>query len=220
MSQTKSSGGDRKSAKPSKGKAKPAKPTEAPPGDIPIGATAPADEPSLQEIEQAGVAGYAEQDGANIDAMVPQTVQVHGILPEDEEAFYARDPFSADYADFLKYKGDARRAEKRARIDEGLRASLLEKPMLMDKPEEAAHRGAAAVWRSLKDQLHQELEKLIDVSDETELDALERDIASRRTLVAAVSRGLDMLLERVRQRRKALAEATDDDLPPPQKKTG
>ena len=155
---------------------------------------------SVPGLEGAGVAGFTADRDSYLSQSLPDGVAFSGVLPESEEAFYARDPFSADYADFLKSKGAARRTERRARVDEGLRASLLERPFLMEKPEEAAHRGATAVWRSLKDQLKQESHKIIDDSDASELQALESELASRQALVSAVGKGIDMLLKRLRQR--------------------
>ena len=155
---------------------------------------------SVPGLEGAGVAGFTADRDSYLSQALPDGVEFSGVLPETEEAFYARDPFSADYADFLKSRGIARRTERKARVDEGLRASLLERPYLMEKPEEAAHRGAAAVWRSLKDQLKQESHKIIDDSDPSELQALESELASRQALVLAVSRGIEMLLKRLRQR--------------------
>lgn len=155
---------------------------------------------SVPGLEAAGIAGFTADRDSYLAQALPEGVAFSGVLPESEEAFYARDPFSADYADFLKSKGAARRTERKARVDEGLRASLLERPFLMDKPEETAHRGAAAVWRSLKDQLKQESQKIIDDSDPAELQALESELASRQALVIAVGKGIDMLLKRLRQR--------------------
>ena len=155
---------------------------------------------SLPGLEGAGVAGFTADRDSYLSQALPAGVDTSGVLPESEEAFYARDPFSADYADFLKSKGAARRSGRKARVDEGLRASLLERPYLMEKPEEAAHRGAAAVWRSLKDQLKQESQKIIDGSDASDLQALESELASRQALVTAVGRGIEMLLKRLRQR--------------------
>jgi hypothetical protein len=184
--------------------------------DLPIGARYPlASEVDLGKAEHVGVAGISEDDEAHLDTMVPEGVQMTGILPETVDAFYARDPFSADYVDFLKYKGQARRAERQTKIDLGLRASLLEQPLIMEKPEEAAFRGSAAVWRSLRDQLRMESDKLIDESDPFELDALERDLNARKAIVGAVGRGLDMLLKRVQQRKSepepVLAPPPDPD---------
>ena len=165
---------------------------------------------SLPGLEGAGVAGFTADRDSYLSQALPEGVDVSGVLPESEEAFYARDPFSADYADFLKSKGAARRSGRKARVDEGLRASLLERPYLMEKPEEAAHRGAAAVWRSLKDQLKQESQKIIDGSDASDLQALESELASRQALVTAVGRGIEMLLKRLRQRLNESPPAATD----------
>ena len=155
---------------------------------------------SLPGLEAAGIAGFTADRDSYLSQALPEGVDTSGVLPESEESFYARDPFSADYADFLKSRSAARRSGRKARVDEGLRASLLERPYLMEKPEAAVHRGAAAVWRSLKDQLKQESQKIIDDSDAAELQTLESELASRRALVMAVGKGIDMLLKRLRQR--------------------
>lgn len=129
-----------------------------------------------------------------LSAAVPAT-----LLPDSEEAFYARDPFSADYADFLKDKADLRR-EKTARVDLELRADLLAKPHLMAKPEESTHRGAAAVWRSLRDQIKNESLGILDRSDPEELLLLQRELRTRQMVLESVAKGVDGLLKRVEQR--------------------
>lgn len=120
------------------------------------------------------------------------------LLPDSEEAFYARDPFSADYADFLKDRGGPRAGGPR--IDAGLRADLLARPHLMTHPEEAAHRGAAAVWRSLRAQLHNEAQGVLDRSDPAELEMLRREMDTRKRVAEGVTRGLDAVIRRVEQR--------------------
>lgn len=129
-----------------------------------------------------------------LSAAVPAT-----LLPDSEEAFYARDPFSADYADFLKDKAEMRR-EKAPRVDTGLRADLLAHPHLMAKPEESTHRGAAAVWRSLRDQLKNESLAILDRSDPEELLMLQRELRARQMVLDSVAKGVEGLLKRVEQR--------------------
>jgi hypothetical protein len=123
------------------------------------------------------------------------------LLPETEEAFYARDPFSADYVDVLHDRSEARGPR---RVNEALRADLLERPWLMERPEEGGHRGAAAVWRSLRAQLHQTGLDLPDSSDAEELRLLQRELETHRMVIESVTKGLDGLLKRIAQRLEVL----------------
>lgn len=141
-----------------------------------------------------GIGDFTSGRDDLLSAAVPAT-----LLPDSEEAFYARDPFSADYADFLKDKADMRR-DKAPRVDAELRADLLVKPHLMAKPEESTHRGAAAVWRSLRDQLKNESLAILDRSDPEELLMLQRELRARQMVLESVSKGVDGLLKRVEQR--------------------
>lgn len=149
---------------------------------------------AIESSAAAVVAGFtAERD--DLIGQLPQ----QSAMPASEEAFYSRDPFSADYTDFVKEKGRLKR-QARARVDGELRADLLAKPYLMEVPDEAAHRGAGAVWRSLRDQLHNESLGVIDGSDIEEIKLLERELKARKLIVAAVSTGIDDLLKRVGHR--------------------
>lgn len=132
-------------------------------------------------------------------------VPTESLLPGSEEAFHARDPFSADYAEFLRGTAD-RREVQAPRVDTGLRTDLLAHPYLLARPEEAAQRGAAAVWRSLRNQLLQDPTALPDSSTREELQQLRRDIGAQKLLVDSVARGIDMQLRRIDQR---LAEFAD-----------
>lgn len=145
-----------------------------------------------------GIGDFTSGRDDLLSAAVPAT-----LLPDSEEAFYARDPFSADYADFLKDKADLRR-EKAPRVDAELRADLLVKPHLMAKPEESTHRGAAAVWRSLRDQLKNESLAILDRSEPEELLLLQRELRARQMVLESVAKGVEGLIKRVEQR---LAEA-------------
>jgi len=124
-----------------------------------------------------------------------------------EQRSVEQDPFVADYASNLKRMA---RDRKGARVDRQLRASLLEHPHLFPTPEEHGQRGGAAVWRSLRDQLHDESLELVDSSSRSELLALKRELESRRAIVAAVEKGLGHLLERLERRlEEGEAHATD-----------
>lgn len=148
--------------------------------------------PVALDIAQASIADFSAERDDFLEQVMPPNA-----MPEDEEAFYARDPFSADYADFLKGKGDLRRT---LRVNGDLREDLLARPHLMHTPEEAAHRGAAAVWRSLRDQLHNESLAVMDGSDREELLMLQRDLEARKAVVDSVGKGLEGLLKRLKQR--------------------
>lgn len=149
-----------------------------------------------------------------LSAAVPET-----LLPDSEEAFYARDPFSADYADFLKNKADMRQ-DKAPRVDTELRADLLAKPHLMAKPEESALRGAAAVWRSLRDQLKNESLEILDRSDPEELLMLQRELRARQMVLESVTKGVDGLIKRVDQRLDEVSAAPATKIPAPKADTG
>ena len=166
-------------------------------------AAAAKSKPNPVDISNAAVLGFGSERDSLLDGQVPPT-----NLPDTEEAFYARDPFSADYADFLKYKRDIREEEAQPRVDEGLRADLLRRPHLMERPEESTHRGAAAVWRSLKDQLKNESLEILDRSDPEELQMLRRELSARQMVLASVGKGIEGLIKRVDQR---LAELPSDD---------
>ena len=162
------------------------------PRDMPLGTTGAVG--VSVDIADAAVAEFSSGRDALLEGSVPAT-----LLPDSEEAFYARDPFSADYADFLKEKGQLRR-DKAARVDEDLRADLLARPVLMERPEESTHRGAAAVWRSLRDQLKNESLAILDGSDPQELLMLQRELQARKMVLESVGKGIDGLLKRVEQR--------------------
>jgi hypothetical protein len=159
------------------------------------------------DIAQAAVAEFSSGRDSLLDGAVPPT-----LLPDSEEAFYARDPFSADYADFLKGKADIRWA-KEAAVDQEMRADLLARPHLMERPEESTHRGAAAVWRSLKDQLKNESLTILDRSDPEELLMLQRELQARKLVVDSVAKGVEGLLKRVEQRLGELSRSTDGGKP-------
>ena len=125
-------------------------------------------------------------------------------MPDARDEIAARDPFSADYMEFLKDKAARNRVDPR-RVDSELRANLLEKPYLTERPEEAGLRGAAAVWRSLRDQIREESLNLMDASGREELLLLQRELSARKAIVATVDKGLDILLNRLEQRLSALS---------------
>ncbi len=128
---------------------------------------------------------------------------VRDPMPDSRDEIAARDPFSADYMEFLREKALRNRVDPRE-VDTELRANLLEKPYLTERPEEAGLRGAAAVWRSLRDQIHEESLNLIDTSGRHELLILQRELIARKTIVETVDKGLGMLLDRLRQRLEEL----------------
>lgn len=161
------------------------------------------------DIAQAAVAEFSSGRDSLLDGAVPPT-----LLPDSEEAFYARDPFSADYADFLKGRAEITRA-KETRVDKELRADLLACPHLMERPEESTNRGAAAVWRSLKDQLANEGMNILDRSEPEELLMLQRELQARRMVLDAVTKGVEGLLKRVDQRLGELSRPTGGGTPPP-----
>lgn len=161
------------------------------------------------DILQGAVAEFSAGRDSLLEGAVPPT-----LLPDSEEAFYARDPFSADYADFLKGKADIRWA-KEAAVDQEMRADLLERPHLMERPEESTHRGAAAVWRSLKDQLKNESLTILDRSDPEELLMLQRELQARKMVVDSVAKGVEGLLKRVEQRLGELSRSVDGGKPRP-----
>lgn len=129
-------------------------------------------------------------------------------LPESEDEFAARDPFSSDYLEFQKANLEQRRFEQR-KVDGQLRADLLARPHLMKEPGESGTRGAAAVWRSLRDILRQESATLMDSSRLDELLDLKRELEGRKGIVEAVATGLDKQLQRLDQRIAAAREAED-----------
>lgn len=185
---------------PRKSSKKGASPAASPPADIPDMPFA-----AIQDVDiaQAAVAEFSSGRDALLEGAVPPT-----LLPDSEEAFYARDPFSADYADFLKTKADIRWA-KEAPVNAEMRADLLARPHLMERPEESTHRGASAVWRSLKDQLKNESLTILDRSDPEELQMLLRELRVRKMVVDSVAKGVDGLLKRVEQRLGELAVIGD-----------
>lgn len=183
--------------KSSRKAAAPAAPRSADIPDMPYAAVQDVD------IAQAAVAEFSSGRDVLLEGAIPPT-----LLPDSEEAFYARDPFSADYADFLKTKADIRRTND-APVDAEMRADLLARPHLMERPEESTHRGASAVWRSLKDQLKNESLTILDRSDPEELQMLLRELRVRKMVVDSVAKGVDGLLTRVEQRLGELAVIGD-----------
>ncbi len=149
---------------------------------------------SLQALENATLTAFAADRDALIDDMVPAAA-----LPADRDEFYHRDPFSGDYVDYVNAR-EGSRTDGGAKVARKLREDLLSKPHLLPKPEEGANRGAAAVWRSLRDQLHQESLGMIDSSDREELLILKGDLMTRKALVDSVGEGLTNLIKRLDQR--------------------
>lgn len=118
------------------------------------------------------------------------------------------DPFSSDFADFVQRERELRN-QLASQVDEQLRADLLEKPYLMERPEEGAYRGIGAVWRSLRDQLDAGGEEKLDSSDREELTLLKRELKARKHLVEAVVKGIDKSLDAVEARLEKAARAAD-----------
>lgn len=147
---------------------------------------------AFDDLDSSTVATFASERD-EILGVAPEA----SLLPETEEAFYARDPFSADYGDMLHDRKDLRLTRK---VDHRLREDLLEKPFLMERPEEAGTRGAAAVWRSLRAQLHGSSVDLPDGSDPEELRLLRRELEAHRMVVQSLTKGLDGLVKRIGQR--------------------
>lgn len=159
---------------------------------------------SLQSLENATLTAFAADRDEMLEDMVPDAA-----LPADKDEFYHRDPFSADYVDFV-HEREGARTDGGAKVDRKLRDDMLAQPHLLQKPEESANRGAAAVWRSLRDQLHEESLEMIDTSDREELLILKGDLMTRKALVDSVGEGLTNLIKRLDQRL-----AAEDKTPPP-----
>jgi hypothetical protein len=165
-------------------------------------APATAEPVAFNDLDASTVATFASERD-EILGVAPEA----SLLPETEEAFYARDPFSADYGDMLHDRKDLRLT----RVNQTLREDLLEKPYLMERPEEGATRGAAAVWRSLRAQLHGTSVDLPDGSDPEELRLLKRELEAHRMVVESLTKGLDGLVKRIGQR---LDELKAEPAPP------
>ncbi len=159
---------------------------------------------SLTHLENATLVAFAADRDSFLTEELPES-----LLPQGEEEFMSRDLFSADYVEFLYAKRDVNETVRG--VNRGLRESLLEKPHLMEKPEEGAHRGAAAVWRSLRDQLHEESLQKIDSSERDELLLMRSELELRRAVVESVAKGLGALLKRLDDR---LAAIGAEDEPP------
>lgn len=156
-----------------------------------------------------------EEESASLDDVLSERDQIlddallSGPLQETEEEIGSRDPFAADYLEFLRGKAVRQRKDPR-RVDAELRANLLEKPYLTERPEEAGLRGAAAVWRSLRDQIREESLNMLDTSKRDELLMLQRELKARKSIVESVDHGLGLLLQRLKQRLDTLPP--EDDL--------
>lgn len=120
-------------------------------------------------------------------------------LPQSEEEYVSRDPFSADYVEF-RLSETRHRNEKQAKVNTKVRADLLEQPHLLEKPAESGSRGAAAIWRSLRDMLREESHTVMDNSGLQELLMLKRELETRKRIVEAVNEGLANQLKRLEQR--------------------
>jgi len=135
------------------------------------------------------------------------------VLPQSEEDFALRDPFSADYIEFrLQQAQYKNRIEGRANPQ--LRADLLASPHLLEKPAESGSRGAAAVWRSLRDILGDESLQVMDSSGREELLHLKRELMSRKAVVAAVGEGIGKQLQRIEQRLSAFDNVQAEPVQP------
>lgn len=166
--------------------------------------TTPRDNDRLAEATEAMFAFEREMV---LDGVTPEY-----SLPQSEDEFYARDPFSADYVLF-RHEQSQKRQEKRARVNVQLRADLLERPHLMEKPGEAGSRGAAAVWRSLRDLLRNQTEALIDSSSLDELMMLKRELETRKAIVEAVNTGLEHQLTRL-EKRLSVYDSAETEIKP------
>ena len=159
------------------------------------------DAPPVVDNEQLGNSAEAlfnAEDLFDPESLLNSEVLFDG-LPQTEDEFYDRDPFSADYVLFRRSQSAVAR-EKRARVNENMRKDMLEHPHLLDNPAEASNRGAAAIWRSLRDLLRNESKELIDTSSLEELMLLKRDLETRKAVVEAVNTGLEHQLKRLEQR--------------------
>ncbi len=166
----------------------------------------PSSEPvRFDDLDPSAIATFSSDRDGVLGSASPES-----LLPETEEAFYARDPFSADYAEMLRERGESRGPR---RVNAELRADLLERPWLMERPEEGGHRGAAAVWRSLRAQLHQTGLDLPDSSDAEELRLLQRELETHRMVIESVTKGLDGLLKRIAQRLEVLGREAPAEAP-------
>lgn len=142
----------------------------------------------------------------NPELPVDQGLDENGV-PLGMQELVNRDPFTAEYVQFRLDQARGRR-ENAQSVDTQKRADLLTNPHLMEKPAEVGNRGAVAVWRSLRDLLREESTTLMDTSNVHELQMLRRELFSRKTLIEAVTMGLDMQLKRLDERIKiATAEA-------------
>ena len=153
------------------------------------------------DAADARVLIYAAERDSLLGEPLPES-----LLPETEDEFASRDPFSADYLEFQKDNIEKKRVEQR-KVDGQLRVDLLARPHLMKEPAESGARGGAAVWRSLRDILRQESATLMDSSGLEELLMLKRELEGRKGIVEAVSAGLDKQMQRLDQRIAAAREA-------------
>ncbi len=167
------------------------------PGGDPVG---------LAQLDEATLVSFASDRDGFLTEELPAS-----LLPQGEDEFVARDLFSSDYVEFLYRKRDVNEAVRG--VNKGLRESLLEKPHLMEKPEEGAHRGAAAVWRSLRDQLHEETLQKIDASGREELLLMRSELELRRAVVESVGAGMGDLLKRLDDRVAAIDAGEVADIP-------
>ena len=155
------------------------------------------DASKASKLDEATLTFFASDRDSFLTEDLPQS-----FLPQGEEEFMSRDVFSADYVEFLYAKRDVNESVRG--VNAALRESLLEKPHLMEKPEEGAHRGAAAVWRSLKDHLHNETLDRVDSSGREELVQIRNELELRRAVVRALDQRMGDLLKRLDDRMSAL----------------
>lgn len=163
----------------------------------------------LNRIAESAREMFAFERDVLLDGDIPDSA-----LPQDEDALFDRDPFSADFVAY-RIGQSQRRKEKYKALNEQLRDDLLEHPHLLEKPAESGTRGAAAVWRSLRDLLRGETEGIIDGSSVEELKMLKRELETRKAIVEAVNTGLQHQLKRLEQRLSA-HDKRDTEISPAQ----
>ncbi|MHC0053382.1 hypothetical protein [Actibacterium sp. D379-3] len=155
----------------------------------------------MPDLTETAVTSFASDRDALLGEDIPDPA-----LPQTEEEYISRDPFSADYVDFRLHEAEAKQGDIH-RVNAKLRADLLAAPHLMEKPAESGNRGAAAVWRSLRDILREESHEIIDNSGLEELLMLKRELEARKAVVEAVNAGIGNQLKRLEQRLTAFDDA-------------
>lgn len=155
--------------------------------------------PRAEPAPRRNVAGSARKRG---NGVTPPAAEPDGPveLREGTELvagmeFLDENPFEAELLELQR-----RRIELREAASKRVRPNPLLDLSLLDDPEEALIKGVAVIRQSLRELLTGETARLVDTSAPTELDALRKQLETRKLVLEAALKDLSGQLTRLRNR--------------------